>query len=375
MSIFDVCCQPKAQRLIQRALASARVPHAYIFHGPDGVGKEMFARRLAQLLMCAQPVSRRPPDVPEFAGWPTAVRDACGQCQQCKLVLADTHPDLHLIDRSLKDFHPDATIRDRVARNIGVEVIRQFLLNPVGTKPSVAQVKVFIVREADQITPQAQNAMLKTLEEPPPATFIILLASAIDRLLPTTRSRCQLVPFGALPTSFVATKLRELRPDVPTDRAELFARLSGGSLGAALLLAEHSLHEYNEELIRRLAEFVPGDAVVLAKWVTDESKKLGPAFLKRDDEITETEAQRRGAKALLALAATWYRDVALTASSAAELVTNRAPQAQVAVAAQRLTPRAAADAVKAIAAAERQLDLNINVQLCLEALFVKLSRL
>ncbi len=375
MSILDVRHQPRAQRLIQRALSGGRIPHAYVFHGPNGVGKETFARGLAALLMCAKPASRRAPDLPEFAGGRGHVRDACGTCDQCRLVAAGTHPDLHLIYRQLKDFHPDSLVRDRVGRDIGVEVVREFVLGPVAARPTMATVKVFIIREADRITPQAQNALLKTLEEPPPGTFLILLAASLERLLPTTCSRCQVIPFAALPIPFVAERLLELRTDLTAEHADLFARLSAGSLGAALLMAEDSIQDYNDRLLTLLAKIAPGDALSASKALQDEAKSLGPRFHQRDGELTETESLRRGVKLLLQLAATWYRDVALASLSADDLIANRLHQGLVAAAARNRSAAAAAVGIRAIARAEEQLDQNVNVPLCLDALFARLSRL
>ena len=105
MPLADVCHQESAQNLVQRALLSARMPHAYILHGPDGVGKELFARRVAAVLLCEAPVTVAP-----------GGRDACGACQSCHLVDADNHPDLHVVHRLLNAYHPDALVRNRNKR-------------------------------------------------------------------------------------------------------------------------------------------------------------------------------------------------------------------------------------------------------------------
>ncbi|MFQ6049176.1 MAG: hypothetical protein ACE5K7_07415, partial [Phycisphaerae bacterium] len=167
MSIFDVKHQQRAQELIQRGLASGRMPHAYIFCGPSGVGKEMMAVRLAGVLLCSQPrVVDRPQGRAGLAG-ASRWRDACGQCRDCRLMQAGAHPDLHLISKELHSYHPDPEVRRLKGLELSVQVIRQFLIRPAAERSSLGRAKVFIVLQADRMSQAAQNALLKTLEEPP----------------------------------------------------------------------------------------------------------------------------------------------------------------------------------------------------------------
>jgi len=243
VSIFDVRYQPRAHRILQRALASRRMPHAYVFAGPEGVGREMLAMRLAETLLCESPVNRPvPPEMKEFVD-ATQALDACGECQDCRLVRAGTHPDLFLIHRQLNREHPDATVRKQKALFLSVDVIRHFLVDRGYTRPMRGRAKVFIVREAERLNEAAQNSLLKTLEEPPSDTFIILIAAALDRLLPTTRSRCQHVRFQTLPADFVAERLGELRPDTAAEERAYVAWHAGGSLGASLRQIDDGLFE------------------------------------------------------------------------------------------------------------------------------------
>jgi DNA polymerase-3 subunit delta' len=375
VSIFDVRHQPRAHWLIQRALAGDRLPHAYIFHGPDGVGKETFAIGLARLLLCASPRERDVSSIPELADWSGPARDACGECEDCRAARAETHPDLHLIYRQLNRYHPDPVVRERKALDLGVDVVRHFVIDSVGAKPARGRAKVFIIREADRITPAAQNALLKTLEEPPPTTFLILLVASLDRLLETTYSRCQLIPFAPLPTPFVAQRLGELRPELPAAQAEFLARLAQGSLGAARQYAEDDIGQYHERLIRTLSDLSSAAACDVATEIIDDAKSLGKRYRERDPDASDTEGQRRGLKVLLSLMAAWYRDRMLASSAAPELVATTSPAAVLAEPRARLAPMQSADAIGAIATAERQLDLNANVQLCLESLLFKLARL
>ena len=384
MPVFDVQHQDRAGGLVQRALLADRLPHAYIFHGPDGVGKETFARALAAVLLCHQAQRLESAD-----GQPQL--RPCGKCHDCVTAAAGTHPDLHLIYRGLIKYHDDPTVRKRKGRDLGVDVIRQFVIDKIGAKPAGGQSKVFIVREADRITPQAQNALLKTLEEPPLTTFLILLVSILDRMLPTIRSRCCLVPFGPLPDEFIVGKLVELRPDVSPERAELYARAAQGSLGLAMQHADDRLDEHNDRLIEVLLELPTRPVARSVGRLDEQAKALGARYAHREPEITQTESVRRGLKALFALAATWYRDVLHAAIDSGGsprleqtsgvltrptgLIANVGYAEKLATAARKTTPGCLVAAISQLAETESQLDANVNTKLCLDALVIRLARL
>ena len=116
-----------------------------------------------ELLASARAASGKP-STPSDSSW----HDACNQCEACHLALADTHPDIHIIHRQLIKYHDDSTVRNRKGLDLGVDVIRQFVIDAAAIKPAMGQRKIFIIREADLLTTSAQNALLKTIEEPPP---------------------------------------------------------------------------------------------------------------------------------------------------------------------------------------------------------------
>jgi len=301
-------------------------------------------------------------------------RQGCGDCEDCRLVRAGSHPDLHLIYRQLIKYHDDPLVRKRKGLDLGVDVIRQFVIDRVGAKPSRGRAKVFLVREADRITPQAQNALLKTLEEPPETTFLILLVGSLDAMLPTTRSRCHQVAFAPLPADFVEAELTQRLPDLSAERRRFLARFSQGSLGLALQYAEDSLDQRNDELLTLLRSLPTQPTATAVDKLSAEAEILGEHYRRRDPEITETEAQRRGLKALLALASTWYRDVLHTAAGCRELIANAASLDRLEAAAGAATPDRAAGAIQTLATTETQLDANVNTKLCLDALVIRLAR-
>jgi DNA polymerase-3 subunit delta' len=375
MSLHEVKHQARAQQVIQRALLGERLPHAYIFHGPAGVGKEMLARGLAQLLLCGTPEEVSLDGTEAAAVGIETLRVGCGSCEDCLTAAAGTHPDLHVVHRYLYRDHPDADVRKRKGLDISVDVLRHFVIEKVGRKAMGGRAKVFIIREADRITVQAQNALLKTLEEPPGATFLILLATNAERLLETTRSRCQMVPFDALPGAFVAERLADLVPELSADTRAWYAQLSQGRLGEALAYLEDDLRSVNERLTATLqgASLAEGETAAGAAGWLEMAKALGQGYKERDPDITETEATRRGLGTLLHLAANWYGDV-LRAQMAPALALSNALQADaIAAAANRVDAHQAGAAIRRLAETQRHLEANANPQLCIESLLHALS--
>ncbi len=362
MSLSDVKHQARAQDMIQRAYSRDRIPHAYIFHGPDGVGKETLARGVAQLLLCDSPIET---DSINHTG--------CGKCESCRLGLAETHPDVHLIYRQLARQHPKPEVRKRTAREIGVDVIRHFLVDKAHLTPGRGKAKVFLVREADRITAQAQNALLKTLEEPPGTTYLILLTASLDRLLPTTQSRCQLVEFDALPTTFVREKLATLHSNLTHDQLDWYARSAGGSLGNSVEAVQRDRLTLATNIIGTLTKLGEKSVAGLVKEWIAAAESAASAFRKQDPDITDAEAKRIGLKIIFRIAADWYADALRVRTGQRDDLINAGHQGALSTLASALDHDEIIDRINRIALAERHLDRNIHVQLCVETLLGDLA--
>jgi DNA polymerase-3 subunit delta' len=206
--------------LLARAIARGTLPPSLIFAGPAGIGKRMTATALAQALNCERPI-----DYPESSGpgdANTSVltgKDACGVCASCKRIARGVHADILVLEPG-------------DSGSIKVDQVRE-AIDRTAYRPFEGKRRLVIVDEADAMIPEAQNALLKTLEEPPPASVFALITSRPDVLLPTVRSRCQRLRFGPLaPADVAAVLMRD--HDVDAAAAHAAAAASDGSIGRAL---------------------------------------------------------------------------------------------------------------------------------------------
>lgn len=188
--------------ILRRAVEQDRLPHALIFAGPLGVGKQTLARLLAQHLNCPRPENG----------------EACNTCSSCRKIICGTHPDIRLIQ-------PEGAF-------IKIDQVRG-LIQEVAYQPFEGRYRVVILDGADQMRAEAQNCLLKTLEEPPSSSILILVTPKPYVLLGTIRSRSRILQFGSIAEDVIEKHLVEKEGRAPED-ARLAAVLSNGSLGVAL---------------------------------------------------------------------------------------------------------------------------------------------
>jgi DNA polymerase-3 subunit delta' len=216
------------KNLLRRAIAEERVSHSYLFSGLDGLGKRLVALGLAKILNCLTLVSTTDVD---------SNKAGC-DCNSCRKIDKGIHPDVFVIEY-------------KGLRDIKVDQIREDVEDRLYFKPFEGRYKVAIVDEADRMSHSAQNAFLKTLEEPPDESIIILLTSSPQSLLPTIRSRCQSLRFEGIPIELIVEELKTRR-GLSGEESTMIAFLSEGSLGRALNLDDKILSDRNE-LINRLS--------------------------------------------------------------------------------------------------------------------------
>jgi DNA polymerase-3 subunit delta' len=203
--------------LLQRLAANGRVPQSMLFAGPESVGKKLFAFELARLLLC--------PD------------SGCGKCPVCSRIGVFDIPKPEKgedYDAVFLSDHPDVGMVVPYKRNLRVGAIRE-LEREAHFRPFEADKRIFIINDAEKMNDSSANALLKTLEEPPATTYLILITSRPNALLQTIRSRCQMIRFAPIPTAEIERHIVSTGKFSPDD-ASLVARASGGSVGKALSL-------------------------------------------------------------------------------------------------------------------------------------------
>jgi DNA polymerase-3 subunit delta' len=251
--------QQRALDILQAAMRGGRMHHAWIFHGPAGVGKATTARWLAQILLCHSP---------------TSGSEACNRCESCRLFNSPdgAHPDLHIITKELAAFSDFAHLRGKKQMNIPIDLLRELMLGgwvgekyleaPIAKSPMMRHNKVFVIDEAELLDDAGANALLKTLEEPSPGTYIILITTHEDQLLQTIRSRCQRVAFGPLDDEQVKAWLAEHPPEAGTaltdEQQSFIIKFARGSLGRAKLAVEYNLGEWYQAMVPLVKQTAAG---------------------------------------------------------------------------------------------------------------------
>jgi DNA polymerase-3 subunit delta' len=345
--------QEHAQRVLETALRGGRLHHAYIFHGPAGVGKFTTALVWARLLLCQQ------------LNAPSAgPLRPCGRCPSCARFVAAAdgqaaHPDLHVVTKELALFSDDAATRERKLMNIPVRVLEDYLLDPVYRHAHLGHAKVFIVDEAELIDPVGQNKLLKTLEEPPEGTVIILVTANPQRLLPTIRSRCQPVAFVPLAVSILEADLSAAAPKLTAAERGWLIEFADGSLGRARLAVDYGLTEWAATLHGALDEMARGRLPVeLGRQIQQWIDAFATRWVDQHDNASKDAANKLGA--------------ALVWSMLARQARTRLAQALASPAPAAAQPWLAM--IDALTDAERELGANVNLGLVCDHLVLTLAR-
>ncbi len=333
----------------ERAIARGRLTQAYLFLGPDGVGKFEFTRRLAQCILCERRTN--------------APLDACGQCSRCRPFLAGNHPDFLVVDRDpgKRELNVAKLVGERDQRG------KAGLCYELSICPVAGSRKIAIINDADTMNDEAANALLKTLEEPPDGAILFLIVSNPDALLPTIRSRCQSVRFGPLPDAEIERFATAEGLATSPEEARLLASLSGGSRSVARRLAQPGFREIRAHWLQDLAQ--PAlDGMGIAKRLAEAVEKMA----------ADTAEQRLLTNWLLQAAAEFYR-TALRRLAGSHTSPGTIPEAtkwadQFAGDIDRAVDMLS-DLLERCTLATGHLEQNVSVGLCLEALCCDLARI
>lgn len=290
-SLDDVLGHDDAVAFLRKTLEAGRVPHAWMFQGPAGVGKRTLALAFGAALLT-------PPE-------PGPDRDEARE-----LLAAGAHPDLTLISKELASYSADADVRKRKQRNISIDLLREFFDPAVArtsSLPGGLAAKVCVIDEAHLLAREGQNHLLKTLEEPPPRTVIILVADRPHDLLPTIHSRCQGLRLGPLDDDSMRRWL-EGRGTIGDEERSNVLRLADGSPGMADLMLSTGVASW-PEIIQPLAESAAAgrDDGSLAEACVKLASEWSEAWVKAHPAASKDAANRTAHGLALGVIATWAR--------------------------------------------------------------------
>lgn len=319
----DIIGQEQIKEHLRNALSTKKISHAYIINGEKSSGKEFIAKVFAMALQCER-----------------GEVEPCQECHACRQALSNNQPDIIRVSHEKPN-------------TISVDDIRAQVNNDVAIKPYGRPYKIYIINEAEKMTQQAQNALLKTLEEPPEYAVILLLTANANELLPTILSRCVMLNMKPVADEQVRRYLME-ELQVPDYKADVCVAFARGNVGKAKALAS------SEDF-----ENVKNEALSLLKYVGDMElyemvaaiKKIGEYKL----EVTD----------YFDIMAIWYRDVLLfKATKDANRLVFREELGALRKCAQRSSYEGIETVIKALDDAKHRLDANVNFDLVMELLFL-----
>lgn len=308
---------------LQNAIRLGKVSHAYILSGEKGSGKKLLANTFAMALQCEKR------DV-----------DPCQECRSCKKAMSRNHPDIIYITHEKPN-------------SIGIEDIRTQLIEDVMIKPYCSSYKIYIVDEAEKLTLQAQNALLKTIEEPPAYAVIMLLTSNMDTFLPTITSRCVKLNLRPVQESMVKDYLME-KMNLPDYQAQMDAAFSQGNIGKARQMAESDDFNLMTEQALRILK---------------KSKEL--ELYEMVEMIKELSAEKQNIDEYLDLFAMWFRDVLFfKATKEVDGLMFKDQLNYIKERAKKSSYEGIEKIIDAIGIAKERLHANVNFDLVMELLFL-----
>ncbi len=322
----DIIGQEQIKEHLQNALSTGKISHAYIINGEKSSGKEFIAKIFAMALQCEKEGT-----------------EPCNECRSCKQALSKNQPDIIYVSHEKPN-------------TISVDDIRAQVNNDVAIKPYSSKYKVYIINEAEKMTPQAQNAILKTLEEPPAYAVILLLVSNMNSLLPTILSRCVTLNMKPVRDELIRKYLME-ELQVPDYKANVCVGFARGNVGKAKLLAS------SEEF-----ENIKAEALSLLKYIKDMEMQEIVAAIKK---INEYKLEIQDYFDIIAI---WYRDVLLFKATmdANQLIFRDEVQTLRKIAA-RCSYEGIERVIQALSTAKKRMEANVNFDLLMELLLLEIQ--
>jgi len=330
--------------ILRRLIANQRVPASLLLTGDDGIGKKLFALELARSAICLAQIDG----------------EACGNCSACTRSASFTMPDPEDRDaykRVIFSSHPDVGIVAPYKRNISVDAIRH-LESEANFRPYEASARFFIIDEADKMNDPASNALLNCLEEPPETSHIFLTTSRPDSLLPTIRSRCQVIRFAPVSTTAIEEYLFH-HLAFSHDEARLSARLSRGSIQRAVSLNVKKFRQRRDKMLRVLTSAIDArDQVEL---------------LKTSEELNDAKNKEHFEENLDTLQSLIHDVWLVSIGGHPDRIANTDVADQLIKLAQWASPSALSAWVNEINLLRENLSVNINRKIASDALFIGMT--
>lgn len=325
-SFKDVVGHKDILKYISSAVENNRVSHAYILNGERGSGKKMLANLFAMTLLCE-----------------TGDNEPCGKCHSCKQAESGNHPDI-------------IRVTHEKPNSISVDDIRTQVNNTVDIKPYQGPYKVYIIPQADMMTPQAQNAILKTIEEPPSYAVFLLLTENAETLLPTINSRCVMLKLRNIKDTLIKKYLME-NLEIPDYKADMCTAFAQGNMGRAIMLANsdhfNEIREEAVQLLKHIREMELNEIVAAVKNIS--VYKL---------EITD----------YLDIIMIWYRDVLLyKATKEIDKVVFKDQLQSIKEQARKSSYEGIELILESLEKAKARLKANVNFDLVMELLFLTIK--
>jgi len=349
---WNIVDHEKAVELLQRAVADeARLSHAYLFAGPEQVGRATVARRFAQALNCDAGASL-------FSGGDGSAVP-CLECRACRLIGDGKHPDVETVTIGGFCYESEHDHSKDNSRDIRICQLR-YLERTVHRAPFEGRVRVVIVDPADAMTREAANSFLKTLEEPPAHVVLVLITAREEALPETVRSRCRRIVFGGVTREEIEAALKE-RWQADADTAARLARMAQGRLGWAVdALQNESLLETREDVLDEIEELLRGGDRERFAY----AKSMGERYQRNDAGVRES----------LDTWSAWWRDVLLTASGDEELASATDRLDTLRSHASQYGVEGAFRALRALNDVQQHLDEHASPTLALEVMLLELPR-